>query len=461
MASLLDALNAGSLSAAALRDLASLSQRAISELDQLRQLVEHIPAVLYIDEMTEPRTGAYPTIYVGPQIESVLGITQEEWIKNADVWQQHIHPDDWPAVIREYSKYLERGGVLVQEYRLIRPDDGRLVWVRDDCAMSVDPTTGRRILLGVMFDITAQKLLEAQLRAAEAKNRALIEQIPSVVWIEPLNENPEPAYVSAAVESVFGVSRKEWLNTPWWERHLHPEDRDGVLTARQSVLSSPAALHLEYRMTTATGRDIWIGEVSQVVRHDGRPWLLQGLLDDITSRKRDEEQLQFRASHDPLTGLANRPLFDESLDLALARARRGNLEVAVLFVDVDGFKQVNDAHGHDAGDRVLRIVAARLQQCARESDLVARRGGDEFLVLLPDIEPSLAGSADSPYRGVEVADFIVRRILQTMESPIELDTGPVAVSLSIGRCVYPWDASDARTMMAVADATMYLAKQDR
>jgi len=458
---MLDALKAGSLSAAASRDLVTFCQQAISDRDQLRQLVEHIPAVLYIDEVTAPRLGAYPSMYVGPQVENVLGIPQHEWIGNDDVWPRHIHPDDWPAVSEEYAGYLERGGVLVQEYRFIRPNDGRQIWVRDDCTMTVDPTSGRRILLGVIFDITAQKLLEAQLRAAEAKNRALIEQIPGIVWIEPLNDNPEPAFVSAAVEGIFGVSRREWLDTPWWERHLHPDDRDRVLTSRQSVMSVPTALHLEYRMTTAAGQEIWIGEVSQVVMNDGRPWLLQGLLDDITTRKQDEEQLQFRATHDPLTGLANRPLFDESLELALARARRSHLEVAVLFVDIDGFKKVNDAYGHDAGDQVLRVVAGRLQQCARESDLVARRGGDEFLVLLPDIDHSSAGSTDSKYRGVGVADFIVRRILETMESPIELDNGSLKMSLSVGRCVYPWDASDARTMMAVADATMYLAKQKR
>ena len=461
LASMLEALNAGSLSAAALRDFAAMAEGAVGERDQLRLLVEHIPAVLYIDAVTEPRTSAYPTVYVGPQIESILGISPEEWVENDDVWQEHMHPDDWPRVSREFLEYLGGGEVLVQEYRFIKPDDGRLVWVRDDCSMAVEPVSGRRIILGVMFDITAQKQLEDQLRAAEAKNRALIDQIPSIVWLEPLDENPEPPFVSAAVESVFGVGRTEWLNTSWWEDHLHPSDRDRVLKSRTSVMSGASAQRIEYRMTTADGRDIWVGETSQVVVNQGRPWLLQGLLDDITSQKEIEAQLQFRASHDPLTGLANRPLFDETLELALARARRGNLEVAVLFVDVDGFKQVNDAHGHDAGDEVLRIISARLQDCARESDLVARRGGDEFLVLLPDIEPVLAGSKDSRYRSVEVADFIVRRILESMAAPIELASGPVTVSLSIGRCVYPWDASDARTMMAVADATMYLAKQDR
>lgn len=458
---MLEALRAGALGEQALRDLAALAQRALDERDQLRLLAEHIPAVLYIDEVVEPRIGAYPTIYVGPQIESVLGISRTEWLENDDVWETYMHPDEWAVVSQEYAEYIGRGGVLVQEYRFVRPDDGRVIWVRDDCTMAVDPATGHRIILGVMFDITAQKMLEEQLRTAEAKNRALIDQIPGVVWLEPLGDNPEPAFVSAAVEHLFGVDRVEWLHNAWWDRHVHPEDRDRVLRARGAVVAEGVAHRVEYRMTTAAGHEVWIEEVSQVVTNNGRPWLLQGLLDDITARKQTEERLEFRASHDPLTGLANRPLFDESLELALARARRSNLEVAVLFVDVDGFKRVNDVYGHDAGDEVLRIIATRLTQCARESDVVARRGGDEFLMLLPDIEPTAVGSADSPYRGVEVADHIVRRILGAMETPIELAVGSVTLTLSVGRCVYPWDAPDAHTMMAVADASMYGAKQER
>ena len=371
LASALNAPEGGSISAAALREFAAAALRSLGERDQLRLLVEHIPAVLYIDEVTEPRMGGYPTVYVGPQIERVLGISQAEWTDSDDVWQEHMHPDDWPRVSREYADYLGGGDVLVQEYRFIRPDDGRLVWVRDDCAIATDPASGRRIILGVMFDITAQKALEDQLRAAEAKYRALIDQIPSIVWIEPLNGNPETPFVSAAVEHVFGVERDVWLDTPWWEQHLHSEDRDRAVAVHDAVVARGSGRRLEYRMTTAGGRDIWVEEVTQVVMNDERPWILQRLLDDITLRKHTEEQLQFRASHDPLTGLANRPLFDESLELALARARRSNLEVAVLFVDVDGFKKVNDAYGHDAGDEVLRIVADRLLQCARESDVVA------------------------------------------------------------------------------------------
>ncbi len=454
-------LDVAALEAPALRELASLSRLAITELERLRQLVEHIPAVLYIDEVTEPGSRPYATVFVSPQVETVLGITQAEWLGIEDVWEQHVHRDDWTRISLEYADYLHSGGVLVQEYRIVRPDDGRTVWVRDECSTSLDAMSGRRIILGVMIDVSDHKVLEEQLRSAEANNRALIEQVPSVAWIEPLGENSEPAFVSSAVERVFGVGSDEWIGTNWWERHVHPDDRHRVLEARTLLTAGSDTLHLEYRMRTAAGREIWVGEISRVVMRDGRPWVRQGLLDDVTSRKQVEAQLRFRASHDPLTGLANRPLFDESLELALARSRRNNSEVAVLFVDIDGFKGVNDAYGHDAGDEVLRIVAHRLLQCARESDLVARRGGDEFLVLLPDIEASPAGSDRAAYRGVAVADFIVRRILDTMEVPIELPAGPVEVSLSIGQCVYPWDATDPKTMMAVADATMYLAKQDR
>jgi PAS domain S-box-containing protein len=334
--------------------------------------------------------------------------------------------------------------------------------------MWLNPERGEALVFGVMLDITAQKRLEEQLRAAEAKNLALIEQVPGIVWIEPLGDNLEPAFVSASVRDVFGVDRETWFASGWWQEHVHPDDRETVLQARRSLLEEAGQLHTEYRMSTATGRVIWIEEISQVVLHDGRPWILQGLLNDVTRRKRAEQQLEFRAYHDPLTGLANRPLFDESLEQALERARRNGSEVAVLFVDVDDFKQVNDTRGHAAGDEVLRIIGSRLQHSARGSDLVARRGGDEYLVLLPDIAANPAAPAGdrSPGdkgdnqaghrgRGDEVAEMMIARIEEAMRAPIELPAGPLTMSLSIGQCVFPWDASDAGAMMAAADAHMY------
>lgn len=442
-------------------------QRAALHGRQYQDLIEHVPAVLYIDEATAPGLRRYPTVYVGPQVEAILGIKREDWVENDELWQARIHPDDWEWASAEYDDYLARDGTLVQEYRIVRPDDGRIVWVRDDCAIVTDDATGRRLVQGVMLDVTAQKILESQLRAAEAKNLALIDQMPGVVTISPLGANPEPAFVSASVESVLGVSRDEWLDGDWWSDHIHPDDRDRVLDGRDHLLAGTGdeALRTEYRMMTDDEREIWIGEVSQVVRNGDRPWMLQSFLADITTQKRAEEQLEFRASHDALTGLANRSLFEEHLERALARASRQDLAVAVLFVDVDDFKLVNDTYGHDAGDETLRTLARRLVRCVRDSDLVARRGGDEFLVLLPDIEPDAHEAVDlhigpeRPPRGRLVSDAVIERIKTSARFPIELANGEVSAHLSIGSSVYPFDAHDARSIMASADAAMYRAKQ--
>jgi len=190
--------------------------------------------------------------------------------------------------------------------------------------------------------------------------------------------------------------------------------------------------------------------------------MLQGLLEDITSRKVAEEGLAFRASHDGLTGLPNKASFEEHLERALARAVRNRLAVAVLFMDIDGFKEVNDTLGHDAGDEVLRIVANRLSEAVRDTDLVARRGGDEFLVLLADIEPGPAGWPDTgdgvPDPVTEVADMVTGRIQQAMEVPAVISGVPLITSVSVGRSIYPLDADDSPTMMAKADADMYRAK---
>lgn len=168
---------------------------------------------------------------------------------------------------------------------------------------------------------------------------------------------------------------------------------------------------------------------------------------DITACKAAEKHLRRLATHDGLTGLPNRALAQDRLAQALARARRGRTGVAVLYLDLDLFKEVNDAWGHEAGDTVLQTVARRLMTCVRRSDTVARMGGDEFLIVLPE----------TGERGV--AEAVSAKVVRSLSRPIPVGEGHCSVGVSIGLSLYPLDGGDAKGLIRVADAAMYADKQ--
>jgi diguanylate cyclase (GGDEF)-like protein/PAS domain S-box-containing protein len=172
------------------------------------------------------------------------------------------------------------------------------------------------------------------------------------------------------------------------------------------------------------------------------------IFSDITERKKRDELISFQAFHDSLTGLPNRMLFLDRLDLTLAQARRSKSgKVAVMFMDLDHFKEINDTFGHDAGDACLIEAAHRLRQCVRASDTVARMGGDEFTLLLPEV------TEENDVR------VVGQKILEAMKSPIILDGHEVSISTSIGISMYPHDAEDGETLLKRADAAMYQVKK--
>lgn len=205
------------------------------------------------------------------------------------------------------------------------------------------------------------------------------------------------------------------------------------------------------------GRIVWVCDRSSTIRDErGDPLYIQGVMLDITPTKEAELRMQHRAHHDHLTGLPNRALLEEHLVVALARAKRLGSAVAVLFLDLDRFKPVNDVHGHDTGDEVLKQVAVRLKAAVREADLVARQSGDEFIVLLTDIAPGIGGA------NVEASiNAVVRRIESALEQPLGLRVGDVRMQASIGWSVYPYDGDDARVLLRLADESMYRRKRGR
>jgi diguanylate cyclase (GGDEF)-like protein/PAS domain S-box-containing protein len=243
-----------------------------------------------------------------------------------------------------------------------------------------------------------------------------------------------------------------------YEAAVHPEDREAY-DGGVEALGRGEPVEIEYRLIGSDGRQRWVLDRMRPERTtDDGCLLVGGVVADITERKRIEtealEKLAHAALHDSLTGLANRVSFLEHLELALTRARRTDHGAAVLFIDLDNFKLVNDSFGHGAGDELLKAVGSRIHAALRKMDVVARQGGDEFLVLLSDLERH--PREEVPFlRAAEVVASKLRRILR---APFLVEGIEIYVSASVGISLFPRDADDSETLLKHADIAMYSVK---
>jgi diguanylate cyclase (GGDEF)-like protein/PAS domain S-box-containing protein len=264
--------------------------------------------------------------------------------------------------------------------------------------------------------------------------------------------------MSPYIEHLLGVPPERFTeNEEIWDELIHPDDRERARVEYERFLQRGEPEFGEYRYVRPDGRIVWVRDHAAMIRDaDGNPMFIQGVMTDITPTKEAELRMQHLAYHDPLTGLPNRTMFEQHLGLALARARRDDLAVAVLFLDLDGFKPVNDGHGHATGDEMLRQVGARLRQAVRETDLVARQGGDEFLVLVADL-PVGAAALDARAAVTKVSD----RIAEAMSEPFRMRVGMLTMRVSVGCAIYPMDGDDGSELLRSADAAMYEHKRHR
>lgn len=307
----------------------------------------------------------------------------------------------------------------------------------------------------VIAGTIANRRRENELLQVRARYQALVEEIPAVLYIDRPGTNEKTLYVSPQVEEILGVTPQEYMqNTSFWIDHLHPEDRERVVEAFEEFYRTGERTVQDYRMIRPDGRVVWIRDLSRTVREpDGSALVEQGVMFDITEQKEAEQRVAYLAYHDPLTGLPNRLMFGEHLELALARAGRAEVAVAVLFMDLDNLKALNDTQGHAAGDELLRQVSGRIQSVMRPTDLLARQSGDEFLVLLGDIDISSSGE-----HAYEVAEQVAERIEEVFAATFWLQDTQTRTSVSIGISVFPLDAYDKGELLSHADAAMYQAK---
>ncbi|MBU3740358.1 MAG: EAL domain-containing protein, partial [Rhodoferax sp.] len=233
------------------------------------------------------------------------------------------------------------------------------------------------------------------------------------------------------------------------DRLVHLDDLPRMLRERQAHLDGLTPNFVsEHRVQCRDGSWKWVLVRGTVISRDplGRPLRMTGIHTDITERKSAEELIWHQAHFDALTGLPNRRMLRDRLEQEIRRSERDGLQLAVLFLDLDHFKEVNDTLGHDTGDHMLIEAARRIKACVRETDTVARMGGDEFTVLLTE----LTDSAD--------IERVLQRILQAMEAVFQIGNEQVFVSVSIGVTIFPLDATEVEDLYKNADQAMYLAK---
>jgi diguanylate cyclase (GGDEF)-like protein/PAS domain S-box-containing protein len=295
-------------------------------------------------------------------------------------------------------------------------------------------------------DVTEQKRAKDALASSNERWKLAIEGARDGVW--DWNIRTSEVTYSSRWKEILGYAEDEIGNTfVEWEKRLHPEDREAALSELYACIDG-LPYENEHRLRCKDGSWKWVLARAVVAGRDktGRPTRMTGTLSDISQKKESDELIWRHASFDSLTALPNRRLFRDRLEQEVRKAHRTGSELALLFIDLDGFKEVNDLFGHDAGDLLLKQASDRLLACVRESETVARLGGDEFTVILTDLN-------DQAH-----LESITQKIIAALARPFRIKEDVAHISASVGITLYPDDASEPEDLIRNADQAMYSAK---
>ncbi|GGI54396.1 GGDEF domain-containing protein [Oxalicibacterium solurbis] len=373
---------------------------------------------------------------------ALTGYREEDILFNSRIsYDQITHPDDRRHVRTTILEAVARNCRFDIEYRIVRADGSiRWVWERGT-------NITRDVLEGFIQDITERKQADEALREAERRYRSIFENAIEGIYQSTPNDgylavNPALArmYGYASPQEMIAVLR-DIDHQLYVDPHRRAEfvrlmEQDNVVT------------NFESRIYRRNGEIIWISENARAV-HDssGKLLFFEGTVEAITERKLHEAEIRFQATHDALTGLPNRTLLYDRMQQAMLHSQRyGNL-TAIAFLDLDQFKFINDSLGHQVGDELLKITAQRLKSCLRESDTVARQGGDEFVLLLTS-QPN-----------EESITQTMQRVLHEVAQPWTANDLEFRITCSVGITLYPNDGRDAETLLKHADSAMYKAKE--
>jgi len=389
-------------------------------------------------------------IYATPSVEQMFGWESVDLVgKNGF---EFVHPDDLQeAIARGGEATVLPDAKVLARFRL-RHRDGTYRWVESTIVnLTAHPHVGGYVQS--FRDITFRKEAEDRVRASEVRLRSLVENADGAILV--LDADGRLLWTSPGGESLWGVALED-LSGRFLLRRTHPDDRRDLGRQFKKLVDSPpkTTVRIEGRMRHADGSWRWFEGVYANSLDDDSVGGIVVNVRDTTERAlaeqalRDSEaKLEHQANHDPLTGLPNRTLLFDRMQMAMTRARRSNTGVAVLFCDLDNFKFVNDSHGHALGDELLRDVAGRLVESLRTSDTAARFGGDEFVILAEDLDDEIE------------ATVLAERINENLRTPFNTSRGDVYVTASIGIAYTVGGDESSGDLIRDADAAMYQAKE--
>ena len=417
-------------------DLALQSQR-----DTLQLILDHAPIGIWL------QNGAGKVAFANKAFCNATGIPEADY-KSVDHYAELIPPDFRAQCLASDQKALASPTTTetVQQLPFV---DGRVHDLQIIKAVKRNAFGQPEYLVGLSVDITENLAKQRALGQSEERLRMALEAAKQA-WFE-VDVRTGQVTLSPEYAELIGhdLLVQQTSDMAHWQSQVHPDDVAQAMGVFQQVVREGGPLSTDYRRATATGGWKWLRSVGKVAERDasGQPLRVVGSHTDIQQLKASELQLHRMAHFDALTALPNRALLADRLQQGMAQARRQGQRLAVLYIDLDGFKAVNDAHGHDAGDRYLQLLAERLSASLREGDTMARLGGDEFVAVLlnvPDIDAC-----------VPVLDRLLAAARQTPG-----DSGPpLAVSASIGLTFYPQaGAVDGDQLLRQADQAMYQAK---
>jgi diguanylate cyclase (GGDEF)-like protein/PAS domain S-box-containing protein len=425
-------------------DQIDLAQRAAEELRAAAALMTEAQRVANFGSW-EWRVDD-DTVTWSEQLYRILGLDPTTFQATFDAYLDRIHPDDRDRVVETIGRAMDEGVPYRFEHRLLRPDGGER-WVRCNGEPLIAPGGEVTRVVGVCQDVTELVHSERARLEADMRFKIAFESAPIGIALVSFEEGPDPRLteINRALCEIAQRREEELVGTSL-SSLCHPDDADSDLVLRERLLAGEIERYgIEKRCLHPDGQLGWVQLNVSLIPGEhglGRAGVVQ--VQDVTERKSSEDQLRHLADHDSLTGLLTRRRFREELDTQIALKRRYGGEGALLLLDVDRLKAINDTHGHAVGDEVLRRVGETLAKRVRSTDVVGRLAGDEFAILLPNAS---AAEADA------LAAALVERLS-------EQHIGGWGVSVSIGVAAFGDGQAelDAEAILAVADGAMYRAK---